>query len=539
MEDVKSKREGKGVGDKRENKGQEEYEETKGPQPLMWYAQFPTTLSLISSQDLILRVAQISSLTNSHLHHKISRLAAVAFSTPPPTLCPWARPSSPFLSAVATILHSPCAHCGGKGKIRGAVAGGRSPSAEDLVFPAVHIFDIQNNEYPDFVGHKIRTCFQSIEPIALGKFHLTEKFSALSNHDYIVGSEDTCKTKWKNLRDWYNPKEKDGKLPTGSGAASVRIRTRFDQMSFFDGISDSRRRELVFQRLSNIAHDEEEDEPPSLNDEELANPEQENTNATVPSSSRKSNSARKSTLKSPERKKNQHRSATITLPASTSVSNNKTFNVFISTKANRVQSPAGSPDFRKWESCRAMPLFGGFSRGSPVSPAPSFRRRSIFTSITLIGSEDLDSKCRPNLFTLFPRLELRLRNKTGARVQHRPSEQAEEATKEDTMIGRPAIHAIQEHAFPQHFLLGSANDEALGNISFDLGAGGAGSGARPYSVALLVRITARACASQQLTVGAFILSAPDCRRIASGENNVNVRERSSGRENATREPKHR
>ncbi|KAJ8866989.1 hypothetical protein PR048_032851 [Dryococelus australis] len=61
------------------------------------------------------------------------------------------------------------------------------------------------------------------------------------------------------------------------------------------------------------------------------------------------------------------------------------------TKANRAQSPAGSPDFRKWESCRAMPLVGGSSRGSPVSPAPSFRRRSIFTSTTLIG--------RPNLFT--------------------------------------------------------------------------------------------------------------------------------------------
>ncbi|KAJ8872517.1 hypothetical protein PR048_026123 [Dryococelus australis] len=40
------------------------------------------------------------------------------------------------------------------------------------------------------------------------------------------------------------------------------------------------------------------------------------------------------------------------------------------TKANRVQSPAGSPDFRKWESCRKMTLVGGFSQGSPVSPIP-------------------------------------------------------------------------------------------------------------------------------------------------------------------------
>ncbi|KAJ8869073.1 hypothetical protein PR048_030634 [Dryococelus australis] len=31
-----------------------------------------------------------------------------------------------------------------------------------------------------------------------------------------------------------------------------------------------------------------------------------------------------------------------------------------------------TPDFHKWESCRTMPLVGGFSRGSSVSPAPSF-----------------------------------------------------------------------------------------------------------------------------------------------------------------------
>ncbi|KAJ8866399.1 hypothetical protein PR048_032242 [Dryococelus australis] len=64
-----------------------------------------------------------------------------------------------------------------------------------------------------------------------------------------------------------------------------------------------------------------------------------------------------------------------------------------------VQSPAGSPDFRKWESCLTMPLVCGFSRGSPVSPAPSFRRRSIFTSIALTVSQDLVVKSRPNIFT--------------------------------------------------------------------------------------------------------------------------------------------
>ncbi|KAJ8885535.1 hypothetical protein PR048_011733 [Dryococelus australis] len=67
------------------------------------------------------------------------------------------------------------------------------------------------------------------------------------------------------------------------------------------------------------------------------------------------------------------------------------------TKANRAQYPAGSPDFRKWESCRTLPLVGGFSRVSPISPSPSFRRRSIFSSITLIGSQDFAVKIRPNL----------------------------------------------------------------------------------------------------------------------------------------------
>ncbi|KAJ8869298.1 hypothetical protein PR048_030872 [Dryococelus australis] len=48
---------------------------------------------------------------------------------------------------------------------------------------------------------------------------------------------------------------------------------------------------------------------------------------------------------------------------------------------------------------RTMPLVSGFSRGSPVSPALSFRRCFIPASITLVGSQDLDVKSRPNLFT--------------------------------------------------------------------------------------------------------------------------------------------
>ncbi|KAJ8872421.1 hypothetical protein PR048_026025 [Dryococelus australis] len=44
--------------------------------------------------------------------------------------------------------------------------------------------------------------------------------------------------------------------------------------------------------------------------------------------------------------------------------------------------PAGSPDFRKWKLCRTMPLVGGSSRGSPVSPTSSLRRYSIPQSPT-------------------------------------------------------------------------------------------------------------------------------------------------------------
>ncbi|KAJ8893457.1 hypothetical protein PR048_006055 [Dryococelus australis] len=56
---------------------------------------------------------------------------------------------------------------------------------------------------------------------------------------------------------------------------------------------------------------------------------------------------------------------------------------------NWVQSPVGSPDFRIWETCRTMPLVGGFSQGSPVSPTLQLRRHSILTSITPIGSQNL------------------------------------------------------------------------------------------------------------------------------------------------------
>ncbi|KAJ8881590.1 hypothetical protein PR048_018075 [Dryococelus australis] len=72
-----------------------------------------------------------------------------------------------------------------------------------------------------------------------------------------------------------------------------------------------------------------------------------------------------------------------------------------STKVNRAQSQAGSPDFHKWKSRWTMPLVGGYSQGSPASPALSLRCRSILSSITHIGSQDLAVKGRPNLFTHF------------------------------------------------------------------------------------------------------------------------------------------
>ncbi|KAJ8881106.1 hypothetical protein PR048_017579 [Dryococelus australis] len=63
------------------------------------------------------------------------------------------------------------------------------------------------------------------------------------------------------------------------------------------------------------------------------------------------------------------------------------------TKKNRIRFPTQ-------ESCRTMPLVGGHSRGTPVSPALAFCRCSIRTSFfALIGSQDLDFKSRPNIST--------------------------------------------------------------------------------------------------------------------------------------------
>ncbi|KAJ8870017.1 hypothetical protein PR048_029028 [Dryococelus australis] len=70
------------------------------------------------------------------------------------------------------------------------------------------------------------------------------------------------------------------------------------------------------------------------------------------------------------------------------------------TKATRVQSPAGPLRIfacgNRAGRCRWS---AGFLGDPPFPPALSFRRCPIFISITLIGSQDLDVKSRPNLFT--------------------------------------------------------------------------------------------------------------------------------------------
>ncbi|KAJ8867923.1 hypothetical protein PR048_031732 [Dryococelus australis] len=55
------------------------------------------------------------------------------------------------------------------------------------------------------------------------------------------------------------------------------------------------------------------------------------------------------------------------------------------------------PDFSKWETCQTMLLVGGFSRGSPTTVLHS-GADPYSPHFTLISSQDLDVKRRPNLF---------------------------------------------------------------------------------------------------------------------------------------------
>ncbi|KAJ8887168.1 hypothetical protein PR048_013383 [Dryococelus australis] len=63
-----------------------------------------------------------------------------------------------------------------------------------------------------------------------------------------------------------------------------------------------------------------------------------------------------------------------------------------------TQSPAGSADFCKWESCWTMPLVGRFSLGSPISP-PLHYGTAPYSLQSPLSALDLAVKSRPNLFT--------------------------------------------------------------------------------------------------------------------------------------------
>ncbi|KAJ8898509.1 hypothetical protein PR048_003869 [Dryococelus australis] len=72
-------------------------------------------------------------------------------------------------------------------------------------------------------------------------------------------------------------------------------------------------------------------------------------------------------------------------------------------------------DFHMWELCWAMPLAREYSWGSPVSPTLSFWCCSILASVTLIGSQDVYIKTRPNLFTHSLINRMTMKNKAGGR----------------------------------------------------------------------------------------------------------------------------
>ncbi|KAJ8867968.1 hypothetical protein PR048_031777 [Dryococelus australis] len=74
------------------------------------------------------------------------------------------------------------------------------------------------------------------------------------------------------------------------------------------------------------------------------------------------------------------------------------------TKANRVQSPAGSPDFRKWESCRwsagflgdlpfPQPLHSGAAPYSLQSPSSALKTTPSLSRAAQISSLTLVTKC--------------------------------------------------------------------------------------------------------------------------------------------------
>ncbi|KAJ8870215.1 hypothetical protein PR048_029231 [Dryococelus australis] len=128
------------------------------------------------------------------------------------------------------------------------------------------------------------------------------------------------------------------------------------------------------------------------------------------------------------------RKLTLRLRMSTEISNSAGA-VVAERLARLLASQQGEPG--SWESCRRMPLVIGFSRGYPVSPAPSFRRRSIFTSITIIGSQDLAVKGTISFQSLLT-VQWRCWNERAARVTSAVEAKVPPASRANVVLISPA-----------------------------------------------------------------------------------------------------
>ncbi|KAJ8870362.1 hypothetical protein PR048_029383 [Dryococelus australis] len=86
---------------------------------------------------------------------------------------------------------------------------------------------------------------------------------------------------------------------------------------------------------------------------------------------------------------------------------------------NQARFPAGAPGYSHVESCRTMPLVGGSSLDDLPFP-PSFHSDAVPYSphVSLIGSQDLDVRNRPNLLTHSPQTHHIARRGDGALVTH-------------------------------------------------------------------------------------------------------------------------
>ncbi|KAJ8878306.1 hypothetical protein PR048_018883 [Dryococelus australis] len=95
----------------------------------------------------------------------------------------------------------------------------------------------------------------------------------------------------------------------------------------------------------------------------------------------------------------------------------------INTLASHQGEPGLIPDRVTGFSQAGIDTIRWFSRGSPVSPTPSFRRHSIFPSITLICSQDLAVKSRPNFFS-YTRRNAKSKYRNRIRLERASQEQS-------------------------------------------------------------------------------------------------------------------